>query len=173
MELRIWNGVVFGAAAALWLASGTQREKPVIEMRADALRTLEASAAADPESAAKVRALAQAYLDAHTPGQAISIVEASSPAVRSKPTVDHVYARALLEQGRAADALAAERRVLRACAPESGGSRCDSWLLASATRRADIMQQLVDLGIEDANAEPEASLVAYHKATREARFATR
>jgi hypothetical protein len=87
--------------------------------------------------------------------------------------VDHLYARALLDQGRAVDALAVEERVLDACTPRMGAGSCDTWLIASATRRADILRQLVQLGVEDANAHPEASLVAYHNATREARLAVR
>jgi hypothetical protein len=38
-------------------------------------------------------------------------------------------------------------------------------------RRADILRELVSLGVEDAEAHPEASLVAYQNATREARVA--
>ena len=43
-------------------------------------------------------------------------------------------------------ALAAERRVLARCAdPSVEAPACSSWLIASATRRADILQQLVEL----------------------------
>jgi hypothetical protein len=82
--------------------------------------------------------------------------------------VEHVYARALLDQGRANEALTAERAVLSQC---EDGTSCDAWLIASATRRSDSLQQLVQLGIEDAQAHPEASRIAYHNATREARLA--
>jgi hypothetical protein len=81
-----------------------------------------------------------------------------------------MYARALIDQGHAEDALAAEREVLDGCAAETA---CEAWLIASATRRADILRQLVELGVEDANAHPEASAVAYHNATREVRLAIR
>jgi hypothetical protein len=50
---------------------------------------------------------------------------------------------------------------------------CDAWLIASARRRADILEELVGLGVEDARAQPEASAVAYHNATREVRLAVR
>jgi hypothetical protein len=36
-------------------------------------------------------------------------------------------------------------------------------------RRTDILHELVALGVEDAQAHPEMSLVAYQNATREAR----
>jgi len=176
MGLRAWNVGLLAAIGALWLASGTQREKPVIEdARATAirsLRSLEAQVSASPGDVAHRQELAQAYLDARLPGLAVAVVEAAPPAVRSEPRLDHVYARALIEQGRSAAALAAEESVLASCAPgDDGVSRCDTWLLASATRRAEILHHLVELGVEDAPAHPEASAIAYHNATREAKLA--
>jgi hypothetical protein len=174
MGLRVWNGMLLAAMAALWMASGTQREKPVLSqgeaVRTDTVRALEASVAQHKGDTKGVRKLAQAYLDARAPGLALSLIESSPDDVRSEPLLHHMYARALIDQGRAVDALAAEREVLDRCADEAA---CDAWLIASATRRADILHQLVDLGVEDANAHPEASAVAYHNATREARLAIR
>ena len=176
-DLKVWNGVVLAAVAALWLASGTQREKPVLaqdEGHNQAVRALEAKVASSPTDPTEVRELAQAYLDAASPGLALSVIEGAPPAVRREPLVDHLYARALINQGRAVDALAAEKRVLNHCAAAMDGTiPCDMWLLASATRRADILTALVALGVEDANANPEVSAVAYHNATREARLAVR
>jgi hypothetical protein len=88
--------------------------------------------------------------------------------------VEHLYARALLDQGRSADALAAEKRVLERCAdPYLIVPACSTWLIASATRRTEILEQLVQLGIEDANAHPEASSLAYHNATRQVSLSVR
>ncbi len=173
MRLCLCNGLVLAAAAALWMASSTQREKPVLEAgaAADAVRALETQVASERVDGASVRKLAQAYLDAAAPGLALAAIEHASSAIRSEPRTDHLYARALLDQGRAEAALVAERRVLRSCT--MADSICDTWLVASATRRAEILQELVDLGVEDAQAEPEASAVAYHNATREVRLATR
>jgi hypothetical protein len=168
MVLRAWNVVVLAAVSGLWLASGTQREKPVLEETPTALRPLEGRVAAHPTDAVATRELAQAYLDVRSPGLALSVVERAPANVRQTPQVEHVYARALLDQGRAMEALAAERDVLDKCAD---GSACDAWLVASATRRSDILTQLVQLGVEDAQAHPEASAIAYHNATREARLA--
>jgi hypothetical protein len=83
-------------------------------------------------------------------------------------------ARVFIEQGRAQEALALERSVLGTCgtdtsAPMAAG--CDFWVIVSATRRAGILEQLVKDGVEDAIAQPEASLVAYHKATHETHLA--
>jgi predicted Zn-dependent protease len=168
MVLRAWNVVVLGAVSGLWLASGTQREKPVLEETPSALQPLEGKVAAHPTDAVATRELAQDYLDAHSPGLAISLIARAPANVRQAPQVEHVYARALLDQGRANEALVAERSVLSQC---SSDGACDAWLIASATRRADILSQLVQLGIEDAQAHPEASAIAYHNATRSARLA--
>ena len=176
MELRAYAVAVLAAGAILWAMSGTQKEKPVVSAAEPAgLRTLEMQAAlhrADPDAQ---RALAQAYLDARQPGLAIVLVESAAPPVRTDVRVQHVYARALVDAGRNDEALTAENRVVAACGPALEGRPvapgCDTVLLASALRRRDILGQLVALGVEDAQAHPEVSLVAYQNATREARVA--
>lgn len=174
MNLRTWNVAVIVAVAGLWFASGTQKEKSVLSSaKSDAVRALEAQVSAHPDDTALLRQLAQAYLDAHASGHAVSAIEGAPAATRADARVQHVYARALVDQGRNQDALAAEQRVLDRCVGSTRspamGTGCDSWLIASATRRADILQALVNLGVEDSIAEPEASSVAYHSVTRQAR----
>jgi hypothetical protein len=173
---RLANGLVLVAAGAVWMASGVERERAVLSPAGEgsdrgAMVGLEAKVAAAPDDDAQLRALAQAYLDAHAPGLALALIERAPEGVRLRSKVQHVYARALLEEGHAQDALAVERSVLRTCTMADG--ICDAWLIASARRRADILEELVELGVEDARAEPEASAVAYHNATREARLALR
>jgi hypothetical protein len=170
MGVKGWNVAVLVAIGALWFCGTTQREKPVV---GDASHTgrvglLEGKAAAAPNDVTALRELAQAYLDIHQPGMAIGTIERATSSVRAEPAVEHLYARALLEQGRSADGLAAEKRVLSTCAdPSVQVPACSTWLIASATRRAEILEQLVELGVEDANAQPEASSLAYHNATRQ------
>jgi len=160
------------AIGALWLACGIQREKPVLAGTAvgasesAALHALESEVATHPNDAARRRALVQSYLDAHAPGLALSAVEAAPGDVRRDRAVEHVYARALLEQGRSADALTVERQVLAACALEAAPSA----MCASAARRVAILQELVAFGVEDAQAHPETSAVAYHNAIHEVRL---
>lgn len=167
MSLRAWNVAVLAAALGLWLASGTQREKPVMmqggPISSDTVRVLENQVAAHPTDTKGVMALAQAYIDAQSPGLAVAVIEGSPTDVRANAKADHLYARALVAQGRNQDALVAERRVLAKCSTDS----CDAFLIASATRRADILQELVNLGVEDSQAQPEASRIAYHNATRQ------
>jgi hypothetical protein len=175
MAMSGWSVAVLMAASALWLASGVQREHPVLSVGASAtLERLEAQVAAHPENAVALRDLSQSYLEARAPGLAMSLIEHAPVVVRADPRVDHAYARALLDEGRAEEALAVERHVLDMCAgaatPGHDSRGCDTWLIASATRRADILRELVQLGVEDAQAHPEASAVAYQNATREARL---
>ena len=167
-----WSTVVLAGAAGFWLASGTQRERPVLSVApSSVVSRLEADVAARPGESRALRDLAQAYLDARSPGLAMSLIEHAPLPAQREPRVDHTYARALLDQGRAEEALAAELRVLDACAASDGrGDPCDTWLIASATRRTDILRELVQLGVEDAQAHPEASAIAYQNATREARL---
>jgi len=174
--MRVLNGLVLVAAGALWMASGSEHEHAVLSPiggAADpsAIVSLESQVAASPTDDVKLRTLAQAYMDAHAPGLALAVIERAPGEVRGSAKVEHLYARALIDEGRAQDALAVERKVLRTCTMADGV--CDSWLIASARRRADILEELVGLGIEDARAQPEASAVAYHNATREARLAVR
>lgn len=168
---------------ALWVASGTQGERPLLASRSGAASTviaLEAGAAARPtgvplETPATLE-LMQAYLDAHQPGLAVVLLAALVPETRDDLRVRHAYARALIDVGKNGEALTVERGVLAECdlkanaraAPSAGW---DGVLCASASRRADILQALLAFGVEDAQRQPEASFAAYQNATREAKIA--
>jgi hypothetical protein len=174
MGLRAYGVAIVAAVATLWVMSGTQHEKPLLAAtEPEAVRALEVEAVAHPGDAEANRALAQAYLDVRQPGLAIVLVESAAPTVRDDVRVRHVYARALVDAGRNDEALTVEKGVLAACQPVVQGTAapvgCDAVLLASAMRRTEILGELVALGVEDAQAHPEASLVAYQNATREAR----
>jgi hypothetical protein len=130
--------------------------------------------AAQPTDAVALRNLSQAYIDARASGLAVSLIQHAPASMRADPRVDHAYARALFDQGRADAALTVERRVLDACAgpstPGSGPIECDAWLVVSATRRAEILEELLQLGVEDTLAQPEMTAIAYQNATRDARL---
>jgi hypothetical protein len=174
MGLRAYGVAVVSASAAFWLMSGTPREACVVASDAQGtLRTLEASAASRPGDPVALRALAQAYLDVRQPGLAVVLLETAPAPARSDARLQHVYARALVDEGRSAEALAAEKHVIDACGAVVDGAAsaagCDPVLLASAMRRADILGELVSLGVQDAQAHPEEAMIAYQNATREAR----
>jgi hypothetical protein len=172
MGVKGWNVAVLVAIGAIWFCGTTQREKPVVgdSTHSGRVGMLEGKVASLPHDAAALRDLAQAYLDIHQPGMAVGAIDRAVAETRQDPNVEHLYARALLEQGRSADALVAENHVLATCA-QPDGPVCSTWLIASATRRAEIIEQLVELGVEDANAQPEASSLAYHNATRQVSLA--
>jgi hypothetical protein len=176
MALRVYAAAVLLAVAVLWATSGTAHEHPLLDGSApESVRALEAGVVSHPRDAERTRSLAQAYLDARQPGLAVVLVEGAPEAVRDDVRVEHVYARALIDQGRNDEALVAERRVVGRCRilAEGGAAPtgCDTFLLATAIRRADFLGELLSLGVEDARAHPEATLVAYQNATREARVA--
>ncbi len=183
MGLRAFGIVVASAFVILWATSGTQRERALLSggvgATADRVRVSEVRAAEHPDDPAAMRELAQAYLDASQPGLAVGVLEAAPALQRAEARTRHLYARALLDQGRNVDALAAERAVVSSCmsiadrAPATPAAPgCDGLLLASAVQRATILEELVALGVEDTRAQPEASFVAYQNATREARVTT-
>lgn len=173
MELWACGAAVLVGISALWAMSGTQREAGLVDVRVESLRALEEGAARRADDPAATRALAQAYVDAGQPGLAVALVEGAPASVASDVRVRHVLARALVDEGRCEEALRAERAVVSACLGDPGAERrsgCDSVLLASALRRAGILEELVALGVEDAQAHPQETLVAYQNATREARI---
>jgi predicted Zn-dependent protease len=177
MSIRGACGVVF-AAAVLTLGSLPGRERAVFAApegldRGERALMLEAQVAAHPADSLSRTSLAKVYLDAGSPGLAWRTLSTAPAAQQDDPALQHMAARVLIEQGQAKDALALERRVLATCGNDPAGTApgCDAWLIISATRRADILDELVRQGVDDAVAHPEASLVAYHNATHEARLA--
>ncbi len=174
MGLRAYGVAVLTATVALWLMSGTQRERSLLSGAVpQPLRTLEAEVAARPADPAVLAALAEAYLEAHQPGLAVALVEGASLNARSDVRLQHVFSRALVDEGRNVAALAAEKDVVSACRPLTEAAvapaGCDSTLFAAAVRRAGILGELVSLGVEDTQANPEEAKIAYQNATREAR----
>lgn len=170
LGLRAWNIGVLGALAALWLASTQHGVRSVVApSRSARIEALEAAVAKAPTASVPLADLAQSYVESEAPGLAVAAVESAPHAARRGPEVQHVYARALLEIGRASLALEAERSVLRAC--ERTG--CATHVVAAAWRRHGFLENLVALGVEDPSSEPELCAVAYEASTRDAHLATR
>jgi hypothetical protein len=188
MPARTFGVAVVSLVAAAWVSAAPQREKalltssehpsfgslaPLSSGDIRQVRQLESSVALHRDDPGVTRALAQAYVDARAPGLAVALIERAPASVRDDVRVRHGLARALLDQGRSERALRVERAVLASCLPLADGSGaatgCDPTLLASASRRIGILGELVALGVEDAEAHPEAARLAYINATRDAR----
>ena len=172
MKARACAVAVVLGAAALWVLSGTERSAAVLTSATESVRSLEAEVSSHPDRPETTRRLAQAYLDARQPGLALVLLDAAPVAVRQDVRAQHLLARALLDQGRGDQALDVENGVVATCrslADEGVEPGCDPVLFASAVRRTSILREMIALGVKDALAHPEASLVAYQNATREAR----
>ena len=166
MNFHFGCGIVMAGVFALLTGTGSLREHAVVEPT-DSLSALESRAASDPSDTA-IQELAENYLRSQAPGAAVGVLERRE---RRSPKLEHLYARALVEEGRAQEALSAEQRVLDRCATEP--QACELGLIASAMHRAGVFRELVALGIEDAQAHPEASALAYSRATRQVTLAVR
>jgi hypothetical protein len=175
MKSAIQGLAVMIGAAMFWSLGGAERSAPVLgASSAGPVSSLEAIVAAHPESTEMTQRLAQAYLDARQPGLARALLDAAPTAVRGDARTRHLLARTLVEEGRNDSALEVEASVLAQCRSEPAReltASCDSVLWAAATRRAGILRQMVAFGVHDVVAQPEASLVAYRSATRQARIA--
>jgi hypothetical protein len=172
MKAWVYGSAVMIGVATFWVLSGAQRAGLVLSGKADSIRALEAAVAAHPDDAEVTRRLAQAYLDARQPGLARVLLDAAPGRIQADIRIQHVLARTLLDVGRNDLALGVEAGVVAACRPVDGdklASSCDPVLFASAVRRTGVLREMVAMGVTDALAHPEASLVAYENATREAR----
>jgi hypothetical protein len=167
LSLRLWNVAVLAGLGVFWLASEPRRERAVASNPAMAtVVALEQELAQKTDSDGEVtRSLARAYIEAHLPGFAAGLLERAPSAIADAAETLHVKARVQLDLGHASAALELEKQVLRLCEKSS----CTSFLQTSATRRAQIFQQLVDQGIQDPVLYPEASNLALSTITREAR----
>ena len=153
--------------------SGTQKEKPLLAAtEPEAVRVLETAAVAHPGDPRPIAPWRRPTSTRGSPAWRWSWSRAASPRCATTSASPRLRARAV-DEGRNDEALTVEKGVLAACQPVIDGGRaapgCDTLLLVSAMRRTEILGQLVALGVEDAQAHPEASLVAYQNATREAR----
>src|SRR4029078_9745062 len=90
-----------------------------------------------PPSRAATAALASAYLDRDQPGLATAVIEKAPRAVRERPEVAQLYARALFHRGHAREALAVARDASNACESAS----CPAWLVAKTARQVAFFEQ--------------------------------
>lgn len=159
MRRLVLSAVVLAGLAGLSLAAGVHREAPLVGHRklTPEVSQLEEQVARSPADEAKLIKLGQAYVARGAPGLAVAAIRNAPPELQQSPHVQHLWARALLHQGLASQALAMQRQVLQAC--DQG--RCDLNLQARAQHHECFLQGLVQRGIEDYRRDPDGALDAY------------
>lgn len=127
------------------------------------LATLEAKVALSP-TPADVAALASAYLERDQPGLASALIEKTPRELRASVDVSLAQSRALFRRGLLRQALAVSRETHEAC--ERSTLPCTAWQFAKVERQRVFLEQVVSAGIEDPQAEPEATRAAYERSKR-------
>lgn len=165
---------VLVAGALVFISTTREGERRVVaEDKVGELATIEALWDESPRDPSHILRLALAYLKADAPGAAISLIEHSPEALEQLPALGHAYGRALVFQGRNHDALIAEKKVAAQCAEAIESSllskACDVSLYVSALRRAELLEELVRVGVEDTATEKDAAALAYFNVNRQVR----
>jgi hypothetical protein len=164
----IHGAVLFGLAWFLAAACLQEHAAPLVRGGPGdgrVVAALERSAALAP-TADSVGALAAAYLERNQPGLATAVLEHAGPELLNKPVLARLYTRALFHRGRSRQALAVARRASDACA--EGPEACAAWLVADTSRQVAFLEQLIEAGVEDPRADPEATAAALRRSQREA-----
>lgn len=163
------NHVASGAAVlmgilGLCMLTGSHREAPLVGYQkiGPEILALEARVSQSPDDADALASLAQHYVDRDAPGMAIAALSRAPESVRSNARVSHAWAVALMHEGKASEALDQENRALSACSSEP----CAPWMVASALRHHGFLSALVDHGVEDYRRDPDATLAAYGRVSR-------
>jgi hypothetical protein len=162
MNNQIACGAVLTGVLGLCMLAGTHREAPLVgHQKLDSVpAALEERVARHPDDAQALTQLCRAYMDRGAPGLALAAMQRAPEPVRQSPRVTHLWAVALLHEGRASDALDKERVAIATCNAESA---CAPWFLASAMRHELFLNELVRLGIEDYRRDPDGTVMAYSR----------
>lgn len=174
----VLNGLVIAAAAWMFVHGTKTSTTGLLPAHArspiatDAgLAALEADAALR-NDAASITKLAAAYLERDQPGLASAVIEKAPPAVRSRPEISHLHARALLHRGKVPEALAVARDVQATCdaSISAGGRVCPAWLVARSARQLAFLEEMHAAGIEDPGQNPDGARAAFDRSSRQIRF---
>lgn len=160
MRELVISAVILAGAFGLWLSAGVHREAPLVGHAAltDEVAALETQVALDPDNVEKLTALCSTYLDREAPGFALAAIHRAPEQVRQDPKVNHLWARALLHEGQASEALAKQRTVLADCQKTA----CSPSLVAGAMRHEAFLSAMVANGVEDYRRNPDLTVDAFH-----------
>jgi hypothetical protein len=164
MRIPVACGAVLMGVLGLCMLAGAHREAPLVgyQKLGDDVSGLEATVASRADDADALAELADRYIERDAPGLALAAIERAPSTVRATPRVSHLWAVALMHEGRATDGLAREREAIAAC----GERKCAPWLLASAMRHEQFLSALVQRGVEDYRRDPDAAEAAYRRLSR-------
>ena len=159
MREFVVSAVMLTGAFGLWMSAGVHRDAPLVEHRGmtSEVAAMENAVALNPNDPEKLSSLCSAYLEREAPGFALAAIHRAPETVRQQPPIHHLWARALLHEGQASDALAKQRYVLAECER----TRCSAWLVASATRHEAFLSAMVARGVEDYRRNPDETVEAY------------
>ncbi len=160
------SALLFGAAVWTIQTSATV-PKPIAAGRIDpALSELESAVSRDPTDATALRALVSEYVDRRAPGLAEAAITRAPAEIQTLAEIADYRAQTLAQLGNTRVALDVQRSVLVECRR----STCSQTLVGRAMRRAEWLEQMVGLGVDDAAREPARALLAYRLATRDVRL---
>jgi hypothetical protein len=164
--------VVLLAGLSITVALGASQRTPslVLDSPQDTtseLASLEARVARSPEDREAALRLARALLGRNAPGLALAVLERSSRALERSPEAADLAATAQMKVGKNRAALASTKQALVACERQG----CEGTLLARNARREELIEAALAEGIEDMEADPEATARAHRKATRRVQLA--
>jgi hypothetical protein len=168
---RTWaNALVLVGIASAVLLGATHRSPslahPQRQGGSPAHQALEERAARDPGDAPAAQALARSYLDRGDPGLAVAVLERSPSAIDSASSADFA-AVAYLNAGLGTASLSMTRKALDLCERQT----CEASLIARAARREELLQAVLEMGVEDVTRHPEALELAYRRTVRQVRVA--
>ena len=148
----------------LCMLAGANREAPLVghQKLGDNVPGLENAVARQPDNTQALIDLTEHYIERGAPGMALAALERAPETVRHDPRVAHLWAVALLHEGRASQALEQERLAIAGCTQR----RCAPWVLASAMRHEQFLSELVQRGVEDYRRDPDATVAAYGRLSR-------
>lgn len=169
-RLAVANAVALGAMA--WVVMGgteTQAIQLVPDHQQEALGDLDTLEAEVAEKAEldNTRRLAAAYLDRNQPGLAIAAIERAPLADQDAPSLSILRSRALFSMAQPREALAVLDEGRARCQAEG---QCPMWLTAQLAHHRAFVAEVVAAEIEDPIRQPEATMQAYRRSTREVRL---
>lgn len=166
---RGWLNAMLLAGFSIMAALGASQRTPslVIPSPAAQLGELEAHVARAPGDQQAVLQLTQTFLDRNSPGLALAVLERSPALLQRSPAAADLAATARLRTGQNRTALAMTRQALVLCERQG----CDGTTMARNARREELLEAVLADGIEDMDANPEATARAYRKAVRRVQLA--